>query len=193
MKLCSILCRTASSGLLAGALTLLATTLPAAAQQAAAAKPEWTFSADLYLWGASMGTTTTTGDDMDIPFTDILSALDLAFMGGAQAHYGRLSLNADMLYMKLSQSADMNANLVGRPLSVQADVDVTAYVPTVFVAYTVLEAEKLKLDVLAGARYFRMDVGLDFGIDGLMTDHPDRIAPVFARRALLPPPPLSIP
>lgn len=34
---------------------------------------------------------------------------------------------------------------------------------------------------------------LDFGIDGLMTDHPDRIAPVFARRALLPPPPLSIP
>ncbi len=32
----------------------------------------WEFGAEIYFWGASMGGTTTAGDDIDIPFSDIL-------------------------------------------------------------------------------------------------------------------------
>jgi hypothetical protein len=55
--------------LLAGVLLLL-TTAPVAAEQDPGSD-KWRFGGEVYLWGAGIGATTVTGDDIDITFSDI--------------------------------------------------------------------------------------------------------------------------
>ena len=166
MKTRSSLHRTASQGLLVGILAL-GTILPAVAQQTAANPSSgWQYTANLYLWAPAVTSTTTAGDEMEASFSDILSNLDLSLMGGVQARHGRLSLSADLLYMGLSQDVETTANLVGHSREVEADMEMKSVVPSLAVGYTVVETERLQLDVLAGVRYLWVDVDLDFGLTG---------------------------
>jgi hypothetical protein len=40
----------------------------------------WTFGGEAYFWGASIGGTSAAGDDIDIPFSDILDNLNIGLM-----------------------------------------------------------------------------------------------------------------
>jgi len=171
MKTCSTLCRAASQGLLAGILAWIVT-LPAAAQTAATTTPTgahdagWHFLATGYLWTPALHAQTVRGDDLDMSISDVVSNLDAALMGGIQAHHGRLSLNLDMVYAGLSEEVDTTANLLGRPVSAEADVDLELLVPTAYVGYAVVCASAFELEVLAGARYARVETDIDFTVNG---------------------------
>ena len=71
--------------LAAGAL-LLASALPVTAT-VAGSSDQWEYEATIYLWAAGIDATTPTGGDIDMSFSDILSDLDMTFMGtfGARA------------------------------------------------------------------------------------------------------------
>jgi hypothetical protein len=49
----------------------------------------WHLTGELYLWGASIGGTTTLGGDIDVGFDDLFDNLDFAFLGGLEVRKGR--------------------------------------------------------------------------------------------------------
>jgi hypothetical protein len=75
---------------------------PAAAQDSG-----WQFALSPYAWVPGIGTSVETAwgtVEVDKSGRDVLSKLDLAFMGAFEARQGRWGLNADLFYANLSQS-----------------------------------------------------------------------------------------
>ncbi|HSE39830.1 MAG TPA: hypothetical protein VLH08_03630 [Acidobacteriota bacterium] len=121
------------------------------------AQADWNYSAVVYLWGAGMdGETGTTGAnerivEVDQSFGDILSNLELGFMGGVLARSETWSVSGDFIYMGLG------AGVTG-PLGNPIDVDVDQTVFGADVGYAVSETA----DLLAGARIVSLQTKLDF-------------------------------
>jgi opacity protein-like surface antigen len=121
----------------------------------------WKFTAAPYLWAAGLK-----GDIgefgippvyVDATFADILKNFDVGFMGAGEARYGRFGIATDMLYLKISASAET-------PLGVLADhIDATSKTFTAFGAaeYRLVDTERASLDVLGGARVWALSTDLD--------------------------------
>lgn len=125
----------------------------------AAAADGWSFAVSPYVWlpGVSTSTDTPRGTvDVDTSMSDALSDLDFAFMGAAEARNGRWSLILDTLYADLS--AD-KATPLGQLWS-KAKVETKLSATTVYAGYRVLETERGSVDLLAGARFFSLDLTL---------------------------------
>ena len=121
----------------------------------------WTFTAAPYLWAA--GIEGTIGEfglppvDVDASFGDILENFDIGFMGAGEARYGRFGFAMDLMYIKVSASADT-------PFGVLADhIDATSTTFTAFGAaeYRLIDTEQGSVDVLGGARVWALDTELD--------------------------------
>ena len=95
-------------GLTAGMISLA---LPLSQAAAESSDERWQYEAAVYLWGASLGGATATGDDFEMSFGDILDNLDMTFMGMLQARKGKWSLLADVIYMDLSHDLSSTAKL----------------------------------------------------------------------------------
>lgn len=100
-------------------------------------------------------------------FDTLISNLNMAFMGAFEARKDRWALGADLIYL------DVGANNGGtvplrRASGATADLDVAAGVETkgwvinLAGAYNLVDTDKARLDVLAGARY--LDLRLDFNL-----------------------------
>ncbi|MEN8752181.1 MAG: hypothetical protein AB1Z18_05345 [Desulfobacterales bacterium] len=126
---------------------------------------KWEFGAEVYLWGASIGGNTGTGSDLDISFDDLLSNLEMAFMGAVGARKGKWSLMLDAIYLDV-KGDDSFAIPVGRGLDINGNgsVELTGWILTPSVGYNLLQKERIRLDVLAGARYLylKSDAKFDF-------------------------------
>lgn len=123
---------------------------------------EWTFSGAIYGWMPAIKGQTTTGKDVDVSFSDIVNNLDFTFMGGLSARKDKLSLLIDVIYMNVedtSNSTLFQDNLLKLSLT---NVQLKSWIVTPMVAYNVLESDRLKLDLLAGARYLYLKVDSDF-------------------------------
>ena len=86
---------------LALSMTVLLTA-PAAAQGSG-----WSFALSPYLWAPGIESSVETRwgtAGVDMSTADVLSDLDLAFMGALEARNGRWGLIADLFYAELSQS-----------------------------------------------------------------------------------------
>ena len=75
-----------------------------AAVQPVAAEPRheadrWEFAGELFLWGASIGGTSSAGDDVDISFGDLIDNLHFAVMDTLAARRDRWTLFADLIYL----------------------------------------------------------------------------------------------
>ena len=140
----------------------LAIALPAKAETGS--DPErWVFAGAAYLWAAGVEGTDAAGDEIDVSFTDLLDDLDGAIMGIVSAQKGRWTLIADFLYLSIHQETSSTANLIGIPVKLDVDVKLKGFVSTFGVAYRVIDGDVASLDLLAGARYFKLD--LDFDAD----------------------------
>ena len=123
----------------------------------------WKFSGAVYLWAAGVEGTDAAGDEIDVSFSDVLEDLDGGLMGILAAHKGRWTLLADVLYLSIHQETSSTANLIGIPSKIDVDVKMKGYVSTFGVAYRAVDKDLASLDLLAGARYFKLD--LDFDAD----------------------------
>jgi len=139
---------------------LVAATLTAVlAGPAVAQSSDWDFAVSPYLWApginASVGTALGTVG-VDKSSNDVLSDLDLAFMGAFEARNGRWGLIADMFYAKLSGS---RATPLGLLFS-QGRIETEAKALSGYAAYRVNENERVALDLMAGFRISSLDIDL---------------------------------
>lgn len=166
----------------AGAL-LLAATGAAGAQESPASG--WTFALSPYLWLPALSSSVGTDRgavNADQSTSDILSNLDMAFMGAAEARNGRWSLILDVIYADIGVSKDTP---LGRLYS-SAHVQTKLSAFTTYAGYRVLENERGAIDLLAGGRFYSLDVDLKLEpgtLQGRSTSLDDSWAdPVFGAR-----------
>jgi len=137
--------------LLAAAFAILVA--PQAAAQSGS--NEWQFAIAPYLWAAGMDGTMTIAafeQDIDVPFSDIIENLDLAFMGHFDMRNERWVLSSDLIFVDLEDSEDLTGG------TVTAGVDLT--ILEVAGGYRVSPAVAL----LVGARW--VDMGASLGYTG---------------------------
>ncbi len=151
-------------GALAG-LLLAASTVDATAEESGS--DGWQFGGEVYLWGATLGATTTAGDDIDISFSDIFEHLNFGFMGAVEARKGKWELFADAIYLDLETEDNSTANIVGRSIQTSVDVEVKGFISTTAASYAVFENDSTRFTLLAGGRYLWLEADLEFDIGAL--------------------------
>jgi hypothetical protein len=82
----------------------------------------------------------------------------MTFMGGVAARNGKWSLLLDTVYLDMSQSGAGSETMpVLGPLAitttVETDIDMKTWITTFGGGYTVVETERVTLDLVGGTRY----------------------------------------
>lgn len=134
---------------------------------------DWQFGGAAYLWAAGVKGTSVAGDEIDVSFSDVLGDLDGGLMGILSAQKGKWTLLADIIYLSIHQETSSTANFVGIPTQFDIDVKMKGYISTFGVAYRAVDKDLASLDLLAGARYFKLDLDLDAEIAEGMTKYSD--------------------
>lgn len=142
---------------------------PASAEESSAGS--WQFAAGLYAWTPSVKGETALGTDIDVSFSDIIDNLDIAYMGMMTARKDKFSLLVDIIYMDIEDDSDhalLSGSLSMGSLSL-TNVEMQAWVVTPAASYTVVDTERLQLDLLAGARYLYIKTELELREQGPLT------------------------
>ena len=126
----------------------------------------WEFGVSTYLWAAGVEGTSAAGDEIDVSFSDVLEDLDGGLMGIIAARKGRWTLIADIIYLSIHQTTSSTANIIGIPSKIDVDVKMKGYISTFGVSYRVIDDDGTSLDLLAGARYFKLDLDFDVEVGG---------------------------
>ena len=128
----------------------------------------WKFDAAVYLWTTSISADTTTGQDIDIGFSDILSNLDFAAMGAVNARKGKWTLIGEFIYLNVGDDEKFSASgpLGLATLSGKISVDIKSSIGTAAVGYRLLETDKGTLNAIAGARVLWVDVSTKIKTEG---------------------------
>lgn len=130
----------------------------------------WNYSAALYVFASGLEAEMANGAKIDMSFSDIMDNLDMTFMGNFSAQKGKWTFGSDFIYLKMG---DKPNTPLPPPLGIGTtltNVQIKSWIVTPTVAYRIMESEKLDLDVLAGARYLKMEptIGTD-----VLGDHTD--------------------
>jgi hypothetical protein len=126
---------------------------------------KWKFDAEIYLWGADIGGTAATGDDIDVAFDDIFDILDMAFMGVLGASKGKWSLFLDAIYFDVSASDSFTESVpvigtIELDVDVDADVAMKSWITTLGAGYNVVDSERATVNLVGGARYLWIETEL---------------------------------
>jgi hypothetical protein len=115
-----------------------------------------------YLWFAGAhGTTGIRGINasMHASAGDLLSHFDIGLMGVVEVRKNRVVLPVDMMWARLSDSKSLPENVVGVN---SIDTRVGQFVLSPKGGYRIIDGEKLKVDALAGLRYWHLGEKLNF-------------------------------
>lgn len=118
------------------------------------AQDGWDFTGLIYLWGAGLGGESTTGQDIDVSFSDILDNLDFGIMGSLEARNGRWAIFGDAIYLSISDDQGATA---GPGIPVTVDADIKGFVFTSGVGYDFVQMGTYSLNGFGGLRYLNMD------------------------------------
>lgn len=137
---------------------LLATAVPAMALA-----EDWTQSVSIYGWFPALDSTISTafGDlDMSVSAKDLISNLDMAFMGAYEINNGQWGFVGDLVY------ADVSSNKLGPLGFASADLDLTLTVLSGFATYRISNTSTSALDFYGGLRAYDMKLGGQFNGGG---------------------------
>jgi opacity protein-like surface antigen len=147
-------------GVLLAAVFLIAFP-PGTQAQDLVADDTWKHSLDIYLWGASVGGQTNSGTDVDVSFSDLLDNLEFGAMGAYQARKGKWSVMADVIYLDVSNTKNIEVGGDRIRVPAEVDVDLTSWVVHAGGAYNFYEDEKGSMVGLTfGARYLDMSTDI---------------------------------
>ena len=171
--------------LLAWAVALVAAPVPSWAQSRGrpteAMDGAWHFTIAPYFWASGISGDVSVANivrvPIDLPFSDVISDVDLGLQGYVEARKDRLGFGLNTMYVNIGAPVESDAPAVGR-LSLEADVRQTCVEGFVFyrVASGGRRDNPAVIDVLAGARYAdsrsRLTATTDAGIgyDGEFQD-----------------------
>ena len=147
----------------------------------------WQFGANVYVWAAGISGTTSGDDHFTLSFNDIINNLDFTAMVGGEARKGKWSIIADIIYMDLSDKTNMTGNVLEPPVITEAKVKVsmTSWVVNMVGGYNFIDMDKLKLDLVAGARYLYIEPELSVSLNNQshnFSDSGDVLDPVVGLR-----------
>jgi hypothetical protein len=127
----------------------------AAENQTTAQQDSWEYGFEIYGWGAAVGGTSGTGSNLDVDFDDLFSDLKFGFMTVLGARKDKWSFLADVIYLDVEDDGTTSDGT-------NASAELTGWIVTPVVGYNLVETEKLRLDIVGGARYLylKTDVGL---------------------------------
>jgi hypothetical protein len=121
----------------------------------------WVFTAAPYLWAIGMSGDVGSGThvtNIDITAADVLSHLDLGFMGAGEVRNGPISFSGDLIYAKLSAGKDVSLG----PFANHVELTTKMAMVTGLAGYSVIYGDGGNLDVVAGARMWSLDNALAF-------------------------------
>jgi hypothetical protein len=159
------------------AATLLSPALvaPVHAADLAPADDGWHFAVAPYLWGAGMN-----GDvglfgrepvDIDVPFRDVLSDLDIAAMGVFEAHNGQWGFFGDLMYVDTESkgSIEREVESVGSLAQLKVTVGTQSFVGTAMGEYRLFDGGQATFDIMAGGRVWDVnnDISARLSADGV--------------------------
>ena len=123
----------------------------------------WHFSLSPYLWLAGARGTVAGPLGRGVSFHesvgDLLSHLNIGLMGAAEARYGRVLLNGDLIWIRLSDSKAVPFPVLG---AVSADARVGQFVWTSKLGYRLISGDHFKADANVGVRYWHLGQKLSF-------------------------------
>jgi hypothetical protein len=94
--------------------------------------------------------------ETDLSTGEVVSDLDFAFMGAAEARKGPWSLIVDFIYSDLTTQSDTPLGALWS----RAEVETKLAATTVYAGYRVVETDRASLDLLAGGRFYTLDATL---------------------------------
>jgi hypothetical protein len=100
--------------------------------------------------------------DVDVDFDQILENLDMVFAVRLEANKGRFGLYGELIYLSLSDGAQLRDRLVN---NVRVEVD--EYLADAGVSWRLVDNPRYSIDLVAGTRYTKLEQGLD--VTGNMT------------------------
>ncbi|MBY5834341.1 hypothetical protein ELH53_11605 [Rhizobium ruizarguesonis] len=127
----------------------------------------WTFTFSMYGWLSGIEGDVGAGGrtaHIDASIDDILSNLDIAVMGLAEARYERFGIFTDLNYVKLSTSSDTPFGILANSL----DFTTHSLMWTAAGEYRLIDQRDASLDAFVGFRLFSIKNELDFNPPGLL-------------------------
>lgn len=128
---------------------------------------EWEYIADIYFWGPQMNIRTTGGQEVEIPFYQILNDLNFAAMTEFGARNEKWSILADVIYMNLNQKNDPGYHTLpdGTEVSSSNNVKMKSWIVTPTVGYALLNSDAARVEVLGGLRYLWLNLGIEIDVN----------------------------
>jgi hypothetical protein len=127
----------------------------------------WEYKAMIYGWLPTVSAETPTGDSLEIDLETILKNLDGIAMLAFEGRKGRWTAHTDILYFGISDDDAIDITIPLGPISIEktidVDVEMSAWVVNLTGRYELLETDSSHVALVAGARYFYLDLSL--GID----------------------------
>lgn len=133
---------------------------------------DWKQSLTLYGWLPSLDGTLKydiPGDDAGTSASDIISKLDIAFMGSYIVRKNKWSFFADAIYFKMSDSQEVSGNtrISNVPYTVSSEQELTTWVFGGYVGYNLLESGTHTIDAIAGLRYLSLEADISLSLNNL--------------------------
>ena len=125
---------------------------PVLAQEALS--DNWEFSTSLNLWGPTIKSETSTGEEVEITLSDIIKNLDMTLMGSVGVSKDKWLFYTDVLHLSLEDNS--NSTLVDAPPALKLSLTNTkmkSWIVSPKVGCDVLHSDQFSLYLLAGARY----------------------------------------
>jgi hypothetical protein len=128
---------------------------------------EWEYILDLYFMGANMTVDTTGGQEVKVPFYQLLNALDFAFMTEIGARNDKWSIMTDIIYMNLTQKEELRSGTLpgGTPVTINEKIDMNSWIVTPTVGYALHNGDDARVEVIGGLRYFWLDLGIQIDVN----------------------------
>ena len=148
-------------------LTLVPALIFLVSAPAFAADSDWEYGGEIYLWGATITSSTPGGRDAELPFYKILDDLQMTFMGAAGARNDKWSFVSDIIYLDLKDKVNRDHSTPGgREAEITGDVELKSWIVTPMVGYAIHNSEKARVDIVGGVRYLWLKAGAEVYFDG---------------------------
>jgi hypothetical protein len=144
---------------------------------AAVADDNWGADLEIYGWLPNIELQSEDGSTGEITRDDIINNLDITALWKVRVRKGRWSLASDFIYLDISDNTDLPLIPKLPELANLSETGLKAWIITPNIGYTILQNDRQKIELYAGARYFWIEVEATIEIDPISPGDP----PISAR------------
>lgn len=138
------------------------------------AEDGWGGDLEIYAWLPIIEIEAGNGNKSEVTRDDILSDLDMAALWAARIRKGPWSLSSDFVYLDISAKTDVDLVPEIPEGSTLREAGFSAWIITPNIGYAILNDDRQKIELYAGARYFWIEADATIEFDPLSPGEPPR-------------------